>query len=436
VNLKGLINMTQLEAARKNRITPEMKAVATAEKINLKFLRELIAKGEVVILKNNKHSIDKPVAIGKHLRTKVNANIGTSQDYADVNVEVEKAKVGVKAGADTIMDLSTGGNLSHIRKSIMKNVPVVIGTVPIYQAVIETIEKKGALIKMTSDDIFNVLQEQAEEGVDFFTVHCGVNLSSIERLRKQGRLTNIVSRGGSFLTTWMIANEKENPLYEEFDRLLEIAYTYDITLSLGDGLRPGSLHDATDRAQITELIILGELTKQAKENNVQVMIEGPGHIPLNQIETNIKLQKKICDNAPFYVLGPIVTDIAPGYDHITSAIGGSIAAASGADFLCYVTPGEHLKLPNKDDVRQGVIASRIAAHAADISKDLPGAIEWDNLISKARKELNWKKQIELSIDPETAQKLRDEGKSDKDDVCSMCGEYCAIKMVNQILKNS
>ncbi|MFO7890168.1 MAG: phosphomethylpyrimidine synthase ThiC [bacterium] len=428
--------MNQLEAAKKNHITPEMKTVAETEKIDKKLLCELIAKGEIVILKNNNHTNAEPVAVGKHLRTKVNANIGTSQDYADVQQEIEKAKVSVNAGADTVMDLSTGGNLTAIRKGIMNTVPIVIGTVPIYQAVIETIDKKSALIKMTSDDIFNALEQQAEEGVDFFTVHCGVTLSSIERLKNQGRLTNIVSRGGSFLTTWMVANEKENPLYENFDRLLEIARKYDVTLSLGDGLRPGSLHDATDRAQITELIILGELTKQAKENNVQVMIEGPGHIPLHQIATNIKIQKQLCNNAPFYVLGPIVTDVAPGYDHITSAIGGSIAAANGADFLCYVTPGEHLKLPNKEDVHQGVIASRIAAHAADISKGLPGAIEWDHQISKARKELDWKKQINISIDPETAKKLRSEGKPDKEDVCSMCGEFCAIKMVNKILYNS
>jgi len=428
--------MTQLEAAKNNTITAEMKAVAKNENIDIDLLCTLIANGKVVILKNNTHKNIKPVGVGEQLRTKVNANIGTSKDYADIQQEVEKAQIGVKAGADTIMDLSTGGNLSEIRKSIMKQVPVVIGTVPIYQSVIETIGKKDALIKMTTDNIFNVLEQQAEEGVDFFTVHCGVTLSSIERLKREGRLTNIVSRGGSFLTTWMIANEKENPLYEEFDRLLEIAYKYDVTLSLGDGLRPGSIHDATDRAQITELIILGELSKYAYEKDVQVMIEGPGHIPLHQVETNIKLQKKLCNNAPFYVLGPIVTDIAPGYDHITSAIGGSIAAANGADFLCYVTPGEHLKLPDKEDVHQGVIASRIAAHAADISKGLPGAIEWDNQISQARKNLDWKEQIKLSIDPDTAEKLRNSGKPDHNDVCSMCGEYCAIKMVNNILKNN
>jgi len=428
--------MTQLEAAKNQRITAEMNAVAKNENIDINVLCTLIANGEVVILKNNKHNLKKPVAVGKHLKTKVNANIGTSKDYADTRQEVEKAKIAVKAGADTIMDLSTGGDLSKIRKTIMKQVPVVIGTVPIYQTVIETIEKREALIKMTSDDIFNVLEQQAEEGVDFFTVHCGVTLSSIERLKKQGRLTNIVSRGGSFLTTWMIANKKENPLYEEFERLLKLAYKYDVTLSLGDGLRPGSIHDATDRAQIAELIILGELSKQAFENDVQVMIEGPGHIPLHQIETNIKLQKKLCNNAPFYVLGPIVTDIAPGYDHITSAIGGSIAAANGADFLCYVTPGEHLKLPNTEDVRLGVIASRIAAHAADISKGLPGASEWDNQMSQARKDLDWDKQIKLAIDPDTAQKLRNSGKPDQNDVCSMCGEYCAIKMVNKVLKNN
>lgn len=425
--------MTQMSEARAGRITEEMRAVADEEGVGVNHLRDCIARGEVVIPKNKNHGDIKPVGIGKGLRTKVNANIGSSTDYADIQYEVKKARIAVEVGADTIMDLSTGGDIVKIRQTIMKEVPVIIGTVPIYQTAIEAIQSRGALTKMTSDDIFSVLEQQAQEGVDFFTVHCGVTRRSIERLQKQGRLTDIVSRGGSFLTTWMIANEKENPLYEEFDRLLEIAGAHDVTLSLGDGLRPGSLKDATDRAQVEELITLGELTKQAWERDVQVMIEGPGHVPLDQIQTNIQLEKRLCANAPFYVLGPIVTDVAPGYDHITSAIGGTVAAAAGADFLCYVTPGEHLKLPDLEDVRQGVIATRIAGHAADIAKGLPGAMDWDIAMSKARKSLDWDNQIKLAIDPEHARELREKGKPHIQDVCSMCGEYCAIKLVDETL---
>ncbi len=425
--------MTQLSEARAGRTTPEMKAVADQENIDVDLLRERIACGQVVIPLNRNHHNIKPVGIGSGLRTKVNANIGTSTDYADIQMEVEKAKAAVEAGTDTIMDLSTGGDLEQIRRTIMKEVPVVIGTVPIYQAAIQTIREKGALTRMTADDLFAVLERQAEEGVDFFTVHCGVTRSSVERLQKQGRLTDIVSRGGSFLVTWMIANDRENPLYEQYDRLLEIVRAHDVTLSLGDGMRPGSLKDATDRAQVEELIILGELTKQAWEQDVQVMIEGPGHIPFDQIQMNIQLQKQLCRGAPFYVLGPIVTDVAPGYDHITSAIGGTLAATAGADFLCYVTPGEHLRLPDLEDVRQGVIAARIAGHAADVANGLPGALEWDNAMSAARKHLNWEEQIKLSIDPQRARDLREQGKPHMSDVCSMCGEFCAIKLVDEAI---
>jgi len=287
---------------------------------------------------------------------------------------------------------------------------------------------------MTSDDLFTVLEDQAKEGIDFFTVHCGLTRAAFERLKNQGRVMDIVSRGGSFTTTWMVANERENPLYEEFDRLLEICREYDVTLSLGDGLRPGAIADATDRAQIEELITLGELTKRAWEQDVQVMIEGPGHVPMNQIRTNMQIEKRLCCNAPFYVLGPIVTDVAPGYDHITSAIGGAIAAEAGADFLCYVTAGEHLRLPDVNEVREGVIATRIAAHAADIAKGVPGAAEWDNRMSRARKNLDWDQQIAISIDPDTARKLREEGKPEQNDVCSMCGEYCAVRLVSELLR--
>jgi phosphomethylpyrimidine synthase len=424
--------MTQMEQARKGVITQEMRHVSSNENINVDILLELIAKGEVVIVKNQNHRVT-PVGIGKGLRTKVNANIGTSTDLVDIEFEVQKCQTAVDAGADAIMDLSTGGDLTKIRQTIMKKVPVVIGTVPIYQTVTETVESKGAITRMTADDLFRVLKQQAKEGVDFFTVHCGVTQQSIERLQKQGRLTDIVSRGGSFLTTWMIANDSENPLYEQYDRLLELVKEYDVVLSLGDGLRPGSLSDATDRAQVEELIILGELTQRAWEQNIQVMIEGPGHVPLNQIKTNIQLEKRLCNNAPFYVLGPIVTDIAPGYDHITSAIGGAIAAQAGADFLCYVTPGEHLKLPDIEDVRQGVIATRIAGHAADIAKGLQNAMTWDNAMSKARKDLDWDQQIKLAIDPQKASEMREKGKLSHEDVCSMCGEFCAIKMVEEAL---
>ena len=398
--------MTQMQAARAGTITEEMKQVADAERIDAELLRDRIAAGEVVIPKNIKHAIQ-PVGIGKGLRTKVNANIGTSSDFMDPDFEVKKARMAVDAGADAIMDLSTAGDLGEIRRTIMKEVPVCTGTVPIYEAAIDVVRDKGGIVNMTADDLFSVLERQAEDGVDFFTVHCGVTRYTIERLKQQGRLTDIVSRGGSFLTTWMFANEDENPLYAQFDRLLELVREYDITLSLGDGLRPGSLRDATDRAQVQELILLGELTRRAWEKDVQVMIEGPGHVPLDQIKTNIQLQKKLCENAPFYVLGPVVTDVAPGYDHITSAIGGAVAAEAGADFLCYVTPGEHLKLPDIEDVRQGVIGTRIAAHAADIAKGIPGALAWDNAMSEARKNLDWEKQIALAMDSERAREIRE-----------------------------
>jgi phosphomethylpyrimidine synthase len=425
--------MTLMQQARAGQLTEAVKLVAASERIDPEKLREQIACGEVIIPVNTNHRIQ-PVGIGSGLRTKVNANIGTSTDASDVTYEIEKAKVAVEAGADAIMDLSTGGNVSEIRRAIMKEVPVLIGTVPIYQAAIEAIQHKGGLVRMTESDLFRILEQQAEEGVDFFTVHCGVTTHSIERLKREGRLTDIVSRGGSFLATWIIANEKENPLYTQFDRLLDIAEAYDITLSLGDGLRPGALADATDRAQIDELLILGELTQEAWSRGIQVMIEGPGHVPLNQIVMNIELQKRICHRAPFYVLGPLVTDIAPGYDHITAAIGGAVAASAGADFLCYVTPSEHLKLPDLHEVKLGVIASRIAAHSGDIAKGVAGALDWDISMAKARKALDWESQLSMAIDPNTARKLRETGAPCSEDVCSMCGQYCAIQLVNKLLR--
>lgn len=426
--------MTQLSEAKKGRITPEMRKVAQQEGISEKILGERIAKGEIVLPKNVVHNLFFPKAIGKGVKTKVNTNIGTSPELADIDLELEKLKVSEEAGTDTVMDLSTGGDLDKTRRSILKNSHIPVGVVPIYQAAIESIAEQGSLVEMKKDKIFEVIERQAKDGVDFITVHCGLNQTALERLRIERRMIDIVSRGGAFLATWMIANGRENPLYEDYDRLLEIAKRYDLTLSLGDGLRPGCLADSTDRAQFQELIILGELAKRAFDENVQVMIEGPGHIPFSEIEANILLEKKFCHNAPFYVLGPVVTDIAPGYDHITSAIGGAYAASVGADFLCYVTPAEHLRLPTVEDVKQGVIATRIAAHVGDISKGLKGAADWDEQMAKMRKRRNWKRQIELSIDPKFAKKIREESEPKISDVCTMCGKYCAIKLVEKALR--
>jgi phosphomethylpyrimidine synthase len=420
--------MTQLEKARKGLITQEMKIAARVEKVAPEYIRQGLVDGTIVICRNVRHTSIKPLAIGKGLRTKVNANIGTSKDHMDLNLELEKLKIAVDAGADAVMDLSTGGNLAVIRKKVMQKSTVAIGTVPIYQAAVKMIENKKAISEMIADDIFNVIEENGKDGVDFITVHCGVTRLSLAALKSQKRILGIVSRGGSMTANWMDCNKKENPLYEQYDRLLEIAHRYDMVLSLGDGLRPGAIDDATDQAQLQELIILGELAARARAAGVQVMIEGPGHVPLTEIVTNIKLQKEICQNAPFYVLGPLPTDIAPGYDHITSAIGGAIAGAAGADFLCYVTPAEHLRLPTLDDVRDGVIAARIAAHIADIAKDLPGARLKDKKMSQCRKNFDWQGQVDLSIDPEKTVSLLEKSKSAKDEGCTMCGELCAIKL--------
>ncbi len=423
--------MTQLEAARKGIITEEMKAVAKDEGIDVNELREAIARGEVIIPRNkNRKHIKRILGIGKGLRTKVNANIGTSSDYVNYEEELEKLKAAVEAGADAVMDLSTGGDLDYMRKEVLENCPVMVGTVPIYQAAIEQRKKGKGVIHMDKEHIFDVIRKHAEDGVDFITVHCGVTLETVSRMEKEGRVLGVVSRGGAILVAWMKYNKKENPLYEYYDELLDIAREYDMVLSLGDGFRPGCIADATDRGQIQELIIIGELVQRAWEKGVQVMVEGPGHVPLHQIGTNMLLQKRICHGAPFYVLGPVVTDVAPGYDHIVSAIGGAIAAWYGADFLCYVTPSEHLRLPTVEDVREGVIAARIAAHAADIAKGVKGAAEWDLEMSKARWNLDWKKQIELALDPVKAKMMRDQRPPQKEEeVCTMCGEYCAIKMI-------
>lgn len=424
---------TQVSLAKRGIVSSQMQAVAKQEGVPVERILEGVSKGETVIPANKNRNLKSPRAIGKGLFVKVNTNIGTSSDHIALSEEIAKLNIALAAGTDTVMDLSTGGNLHDIRRALIKQTPIPFGTVPIYQAAIETVQTRGGIVKMTVEDIFKIIERQAKDGVDFMTVHCGVTLHSLERLRRQGRLTHIVSRGGAFLTTWMIYHQKENPLYQYYDRLLEIAKRYDITLSLGDGLRPGSLSDATDRAQIEELILLGELTKMGMEADVQIMIEGPGHVPLDQIEANVTLEKKLCKGAPFYVLGPLVTDIASGYDHIAAAIGGAIAALAGADFLCYVTPSEHLRLPTVEDVREGVIATKIAAHAADLAKGNPKAWERDYRMSKARGELDWETQIELSIDPEKARSYRESSKPKLSDVCTMCGKYCAIKLVREYL---
>ena len=423
--------MTQLEYARKGIVTEKMQAAALSEGVEPEFIRAGIAAGNIIICHNNKHANGKPLAVGKGLRTKVNANIGSSADDLDISKELEKARVAVAAGADAIMDLSTGGPVDEIRRAIIAETSACIGTVPLYQAALDAVRnKKKAIVEMTVEDIFEGVIKHAEDGVDFITVHCGVTRATVERMRREGRIMDVVSRGGAFTIEWMAHNNMENPLFEHFDRLLEITKAYDMTLSLGDGFRPGCLADATDRAQIHELIILGELTQRAQAYGVQVMIEGPGHMPLNQIEANILLQKRLCHGAPFYVLGPLVTDIAPGYDHITSAIGGTIAAAAGADFLCYVTPSEHLRLPSVEDVREGVMACRIAAHAADIVKGVKGAIEKDNEMARCRKKLDWEGQFALAIDPEKARRLRAESGVAEHGACTMCGEFCAYKVMD------
>ncbi len=422
-----------MTVARAGKTTLEIKRIAIDEGVNTDLLRNNVAAGKIAILANNRHKGFTPKGIGKGLSVKVNANIGTSPERVDIKDELKKLKMAREAGADAVMDLSTGGNLDEIRKIIMAEAQIPIGTVPIYQTAVETVKKKKPVTKMEPDGIFDVIEKHGVDGVDFITVHCGVTQASLERLKRQGRITDIVSRGGAFLAEWMIINKKENPLYEQFDRLVKIAKKYDMTLSLGDGLRPGCIADATDRGQIEELVILGELCAKAIENDVQVMIEGPGHVPINQIETNMVLQKRLCNEAPFYVLGPIVTDIAPGYDHITSAIGGAIAGYYGADFLCYVTPSEHLGLPAPQDVWDGVIVTKIAAHAADLARGNKNAFERDRAMSIYRKALDWKGQIKCAIDPDKIKQFRKE-RNLKDDVCSMCGEFCSMKRMKDYLK--
>jgi len=423
--------MTQLELAREGITSPQMKLVAEKEGVDVEFIRHGIAQGTIVIPANIRHGNLEPCGIGRGLHTKVNANIGTSADYGNIDTELEKLRTVIQYKSNAVMDLSTGGDLTAIRHAIIASCPLPLGTVPIYQTGIEIIARQGAIVDITADDLFTTIEQQAEDGVDFMTVHCGVTQRTIAQLKSQRRATNVVSRGGAFLMGIMLHQQQENPLFEQYDRLLEIARRYDVTLSLGDGMRPGSIADATDRPQIEELLILGELVERARAAGVQVMVEGPGHVPLDQIIANVQLEKRICQGAPFYVLGPLVTDIAAGYDHITGAIGGAIAAAAGADFLCYVTPSEHLSLPDINDVKDGVIGSRIAAHAADIVKGIKGAADWDRKMSAARMNLDWEEQVRLSLDPVKAHQAHN--RFPTGDTCSMCGPYCAMALVKEYL---
>lgn len=426
--------MTQLESAKKNIITPLVRSIAGKESIPASTLSKTIKQGKTVILCNNKHRLKNPCAVGFGLRTKVNANIGTSTDASGLKEELKKLNACVKYGADAVMDLSVGSCLRKIREGIIKHCPIPLGTVPVYEIAVNARKNKRHFLDFGIHDILKTLEEQAKQGVDFFTIHSGVTRKSLAQIKIQPRLMGVVSRGGAILSGWIKRNNKENPFYEYFDRILDIAYAYDVTLSLGDGLRPGSIFDATDKAQIAELRILGELAQRAQSRNVQVMIEGPGHVRLNEIEKNIKLEKKLCHGAPFYVLGPLVTDIAAGYDHISSGIGAAIAASAGADFICYVTPAEHLRLPSLEDVREGVIAAKIAAHAADLVKNYKPAIEWDMNMSRARKKRDWKKQIKYSIDPERAAIFRKSSLPKESRACTMCGKYCSIKIMDESLK--
>lgn len=421
---------TQMDAAKKGIITREMKIVAQKENMDENELREKIAKGTVIIPANKNHVNIDPEGVGEGLRTKMNVNLGISKDCCDVETEIEKVRTAIDMKAEAIMDLSCFGKTQEFRRRLVDVSPAMIGTVPMYDAV-GFYDKE--LKDLTGDELFDVVETHAKDGVDFMTIHVGMNRETAQVFKRNPRFMNIVSRGGSLLYAWMELNNKENPFYENFDRLLDICEKYDVTLSLGDACRPGCLADSTDAAQIKELMILGELTKRAWKRNVQVMIEGPGHMALNEIEANMLLEKKLCHGAPFYVLGPIVTDVAPGYDHITSAIGGALAASKGADFLCYVTPAEHLRLPDLDDLKEGIIATKIAAHAADIAKGVKGAVDWDNKMSKARRDLDWSRMFELAIDPCKARRYRDSSKPEDEHSCTMCGKMCAVRNMNKVM---
>ncbi|MHA1148588.1 MAG: phosphomethylpyrimidine synthase ThiC [Promethearchaeota archaeon] len=428
---------TLMKLAREGKTTKEMEIVAKKEQVNIEFIRKGLANGRIIIPKSNRRDTG-PIGIGEGLLVKINANVGSSKKVCHIQGELEKARIAVQYGADTVMDLSTGvteRDVNNIRKKILEEIKVPIGTVPIYQSALRALENKGAIINFDEDDLFNVVEQQAKEGVDFFTIHVGVTKEIVNYLKAHPRTLGVVSRGGTFLAAWILENEQENPFNQRYDYLLEMAKEYDFTLSLGDGMRPGCIFDSTDYAQIQELIEISKLVKRAWAQDVQVMVEGPGHIPANEVERNIKIMKSLCDGAPFYVLGPLVTDIAPGYDHLVSAIGGVLAGLAGADYLCYVTPSEHLALPNKEEVKQGVIASRIAAHAVNIARYGRKASEWDWKMDLARKDLDWTEMIKCSIDPELAKNVHYRNGMDVDeDVCSMCGEFCAIKILRDALE--
>ena len=420
---------TQLDRARDGEITQEMKEAAIYDDVSPEFIREGIANGHIVIYGNPQRK-SRVVGIGQGLRTKINASIGTSPDIIDIDMEVEKARVAEKAGADTLMELSTGGDLGEIRKRVLDSISLTVGTVPLYQAAMETIQKKGSVVKMEADFLFEIIERQAQEGIGFMAIHCGINMITLERLRKQGyRYGGLVSRGGSFLTAWMNHNKKENPLYEEIDRLIDIMKKYDVILSLGNGLRAGAVHDSTDRAQIQELIINSEIAEYAQKKGVQIIVEGPGHIPIDEIEANVIIQKRMSNNAPFYMLGPITTDVTPGYDHISSAIGAALSSRYGADFICYVTPPEHLALPTPDDVREGVMAAKVAVHVGDMIKLKDKVKNQDLKMGIARRDLDWKTQYETAITSEKAEEIRKSRPPMDEDTCTMCGPVCSLKGV-------
>ncbi len=417
---------TIMDVARRGEITPLMEQIAEKEKVSPEFIRNGIASGRICAPHNPVHDAE-PAAIGEGLSVKINVNLGTSRDIVDLDAETEKLRIAVKYGADAVMDLSTGGDIDAIRAMLLKECPVMMGSVPIYQTGL-TAARKNAVVEMTEDDIFNGIEKHAKDGMDFMTVHCGITKETVKWLSKSPRTMDVVSRGGSFLTAWILHNGEENPLYKNYDYLLEMARKYEFTLSLGDGFRPGCIDDASDQAQLSELMTLGHLVDRAREAGVQSMVEGPGHVPLDQVAMNMKLEKRMCHDAPFYVLGPLVTDIAPGYDHIVGAIGGAVAAQNGADFLCYLTPAEHLSLPDADDVREGVIASKIAAHVGDLCRGI--GRERDSEMAEARKKLDWGTMYKVCIDEEKARRYRRRGCTEESEGCSMCGDVCAIKIVN------
>lgn len=425
--------MTRMEEAKKGIISDEVIAAAIREGMDPEVMRQRIAEGTITLVKNKYRDIE-PLVLGKGTRIKVNANIGTSSSMVDIDNELEKLHVSIQYGADAIMDLSTSGDLAGIRKRILDESKVAVGTVPLYEMADVAKQKGKSILELTADEMFEVIEDHCKQGVDFLTIHCGINKQTVARFKEVKRLAGAVSRGGTIIMEWIHFNNEESPLYEQYDRLLDILAEYDVAMSLGDGFRPGALKDATDRVQIEELSILGELVRRAREKHVGVFVEGPGHVPLNQVATNVQIQKTLCEDAPFYVLGPLVTDISIGYDHIAGAIGGAVAGMAGVDFLCYVTPAEHLRLPSVDDVREGTIASVIAAHAADIAKGHPGAIERDHEISQAKIDLDWEKVINLCVNPEKARQYRGSlpPQDSEANLCSMCGDFCAVNRSNKI----